>query len=408
MTYKWTKTKFPGVRFRTHQKRKHGVQYDRYFAIRYQRDGRRKEEGLGWSSGGWTAEKAANELGELKKAHTLGTGPVRLEEKRELEKARREQEEQDRKQAEINGLTFGEFFEKSYLPLSKQNKKPRSWGREKDHFELWIKPVLAAVPLREIVPLSLEPIKQNMQNAKQSPRSIEYCFATLRQAWNMAKRDALVKEDSPTKKIKTPKFDNKRQRYLTIDECNRLMPELKKRSQQLHDISLLSLDCGLRAGEIFSLEWQDIDLDRGALTLRDTKSTRTRTAFMTEEVRKMLEEKPGPPAGLVFRNRRGRMINKISNSFAESADKIGLNDGVKDSRYRVVFHSLRHTYASRLIEHGGADLYAVKELLGHSSLSVTERYAHLTENSLKDAIRRMEAHLHEQPRVIESSQEEIK
>src|SRR4030067_919470 len=89
---KWKKTKFPGVRYYDHPTRKHGIQKDRYFAIRYQRDGKRHEEGIGWASEGWTAEKAANELAELKKAHTLGTGgPTSLNEKREVEKEKREQ-----------------------------------------------------------------------------------------------------------------------------------------------------------------------------------------------------------------------------------------------------------------------------------------------------------------------------
>ncbi len=59
MGAKWRTTKYPGVRFREHATRRHGVVKDRYFSIRYQRDGRRQEKALGWASEGWTAEKAA-------------------------------------------------------------------------------------------------------------------------------------------------------------------------------------------------------------------------------------------------------------------------------------------------------------------------------------------------------------
>ena len=62
MPVQWQSTGFPGVRFYKHPNRKHGVKYDRYFAIRYQHDGKRREEGLGWSSEGWTAEKAFKEI----------------------------------------------------------------------------------------------------------------------------------------------------------------------------------------------------------------------------------------------------------------------------------------------------------------------------------------------------------
>ena len=86
MGVEWKKTNFVGVRFYEHPTRKHGVQKDRYFAIRYQHEGKRREEGLGWTSEKMTAEKAALELAALKKAHTLGEGPASLEEKRALKK----------------------------------------------------------------------------------------------------------------------------------------------------------------------------------------------------------------------------------------------------------------------------------------------------------------------------------
>src|SRR5271157_4300701 len=98
---KWKKTKYPGVRFREHETRKHGVSKDRYFVIRYQRDGRRNEEGVGWASEGWSAEKAANELAELKKAHMLGTrAPTRLSEKRQVEKEKQDEKRLAKEQQE--------------------------------------------------------------------------------------------------------------------------------------------------------------------------------------------------------------------------------------------------------------------------------------------------------------------
>ena len=97
----WKKTKYPGVRFREHETRKHGISKDRYFVIRYQRDGKRHEEGTGWASEGWTAEKAGNELAELKKAYTLGNGsPTRLTEKRELVKIQEEHKQREEERQE--------------------------------------------------------------------------------------------------------------------------------------------------------------------------------------------------------------------------------------------------------------------------------------------------------------------
>lgn len=403
MDYKWTSTKFQGVRYRIHPTRKHGVKPDRYFVIRYQADGKRKEEKLGWSSEGWSAEKAALTLAELKKAHTTGEGPSRLVDKREKERLRQEEEQREKERLEKENVTFGQYFSDTYASISKRSKKIESYRREEQHFNAWIKNVIGDLPLKDIAPFHIEKIKKNMITAKMAPRSIQYAFATIRQIWNMAKRDGLVTTDSPTKQVKIPKFDNKRLRFLNRNEAEELLNNLRERSIQVHDMALLSLHCGLRAGEIFNLSWDDVDINRGTLTLRDTKSGKTRMAFMTEQVKsifKKLEqekrekekdqqeehENENPEnEKIVFPDRNRKKIKEISHAFDRTVDALGLNNGIADPRQQVVFHTLRHTFASWLVENG-TDLYTVKELMGHSTLAMTERYSHLGQNTLQNAV----------------------
>ena len=71
---KWVKTNFPGVRYREHETRKHGVRRDQYFTIRYKLHGKDKEEGLGWTSEDWTAAKAYDRLKELKENQKVARG----------------------------------------------------------------------------------------------------------------------------------------------------------------------------------------------------------------------------------------------------------------------------------------------------------------------------------------------
>jgi hypothetical protein len=106
----WIKSKYPGVRYREHEVRKHGVGKDKYFTIRTKINGKDKEEGLGWASEGWSAEKAAHVLADLKRAAALGEGPKTLSEKRRLsmEKEVKEQAEQER--LEKVAVTFEKFF----------------------------------------------------------------------------------------------------------------------------------------------------------------------------------------------------------------------------------------------------------------------------------------------------------
>ncbi|MHC1792000.1 tyrosine-type recombinase/integrase [Solidesulfovibrio sp.] len=389
----WTKTSFPGVRYREHPERKHGIKPDRYFAIRYQADGKRREEGLGWGSEGWTAQKAAGVLADLKKAHVTGEGPKTLQAKRDLEKAREEVKAKALASQEAEAVTFGSIFEGVYLESARQNKKPNSVQTEKGLFKKWVGPVIGDVPLKDISPFHLERIKKNIAAAGLSARSAHYALCVVRQVFNYARDRDMTTCLSPTNKVKAPKTDNRRLRFLTHEEADRLLEYLAKRGLELHAISMVSLHCGLRAGEVFSLTWSDVDFDRETLTLRDTKNGRTRIAYMTTQVRDILAARvKGGPGDAVFPGRGGVRRSYVSNAFERAVKELGFNDGITDSRQKVVFHSLRHTFASWLVEQG-TDLYSVKELMGHRTLSMTERYSHLSPDSLRRAVKGLEAGL---------------
>ena len=391
MAVTWVKTNFPGVRFYEHATRRHGVSRDRYFAIRFQADGKRREEGLGWASEGWSAANAAQTLAELKKAATTGEGATSLAEKRKQAEEKRQAEAEARIQAERDNITFGHVFLESYFPMAQKNKAMRSWQKEDQSYRLWIAPVLADKPLKDIAPIHLERIKKNMAEAGRAPRSATYCLAVVRQLFNFARDHDLFAGQNPVTKVKKPSADNRRVRFLTHDEADRLLDALAERSPQVHDQALLSLHCGLRAGEIFALTWADVDLDRGVLTLRDTKSGKTRAALMTDAVSVMLAaRKRGAPNELVFPARGGGKIIQVSDAFDRTVRALGLNAGVEDARQKVVFHSLRHTFASWLVEQG-VDIYVVKELMGHGNLSMTERYSHLSPDKLRRAVKTLEA-----------------
>ncbi|MGO9017266.1 MAG: tyrosine-type recombinase/integrase [Syntrophobacteraceae bacterium] len=386
MADQWHGTKFPGVRYREHPTRKHGVQKDKYFAIRAQFNGTRKEESLGWASEGWTAQQAANVLSELRKAHTLGEGPQTLNEKREREQRKREQEQREKEEQERELLAFGDFFRKTYFPQAKADKSARSYQREDSLFRLWIEPVIGTRSLCQISPIELERIKKNMADDGKSPRSIHYCLAVIRQVFNHAKRLGVCNVDNPVSKVKMPTSDNGRLRFLSRSEAESLLEGLKGISEQVYEMALVSLHCGLRAGEVFSLTWSDVDFKNGALTLRDTKS-RNRTIFMTGDVRAILEAKEkGEPDSLVFPARGGKRIEAISKTFDRVVNDLKLNAGIIDRRQKVCFHTLRHTHASWLVGQG-VDLYVVQKILGHSNSAMTQRYSHLAPDTLQRATR---------------------
>lgn len=418
MVAKWHSTKYKGVRYREHEGRKHGVKKDRYLAIRYQKDGKRVEEGLGWTSERdpednqfWTEAKAALVLERLKGAakHGKKEAPTRLAEKREIEKQRKaaEQKEQERQLKDL--MTFGEFFIDTYLPQSRADKKPLTAKRESGFYDNWFSPIFGNDSLKLITPFHLEKLKKAMADAGQSPRSIEYALAIIRQVFNMAKRLGVYDGEPPTAKVKRPKVDNGRMRFLTHEEARTLLEALSKKSPDVHDMTLLSLNCGLRFGEIASLTWQDVDFDKGVLTIRNAKAG-SRYAFLTDQATEMLKNRmQAPPSYYVFPKHLGKNIadnskmTKISHTFFRTVDELGMNNGIDDPRLHVCFHTCRHSYASWLIEEG-TDLYTVQKLLGHKTNVMTQRYSHLSENKLRGAAQALSMALQKRDELGKSGQ----
>ena len=114
---------------------------------------------------------------------------------------------------------------------------------------------------------------------------------------------------------------------------------------------------------------------------------------MTDEVRNLLENrKKAASTELVFVSQKGEQITEVSRTFDRIVDSLGFNKNVSDSRKKVVFHTLRHTYASWLVM-SGADLYTVQRLMGHSTIAMTERYSHLSPNHFKKAVSNFEEYI---------------
>ncbi len=131
MPVQWKGTKYKGVRYYEHPTRKHGIAKDKYFAIRYQRDGKRIEEGLGWGSKldpkdkkHWTAEKAYLILAELKEvAKGLKQGPSRLSRRQHIEKNIKEAAKGEQERIAKENITLKQYFENTYYPDAKINKR---------------------------------------------------------------------------------------------------------------------------------------------------------------------------------------------------------------------------------------------------------------------------------------------
>jgi len=411
MTIQWIKTAQKGLRYYEHDTRRHGKKKDRYYSIRFKVAGRDHGYGVGWLSDGIpeAIRKAEPGLGfedyclkllrQYKANAKYGTGPKSPKQRRAIAEAREAAEREARAQVEAENVTFSYYFEKVYYPTFQVGRKKETTRKANEHFKKWLDPVIGNIPLKDVKPFTLEKIKKNILDAGRSPRTLQYVLATFRQVWNMARRDALVDGDTPTRSIKKPKVDNRRVRFLSHKEADTLLNVLQEKDTTAYDMALLSLHTGLRMGEITGLKWSHIDTERGIIRVMNPKGGVGRAVFMTERVKAMFEGlTQGEPEGLIFTRTTGEPLKEMPRIFFEVVAGLEFNEGITDARQKVVAHTLRHTFASWHVT-AGTDIYTLKELLGHSVIQMTERYSHLAPGTLQNATKTLE-------RAIESAEQE--
>ena len=220
------------------------------------------------------------------------------------------------------------------------------------------------------------------------PQSILLCLSLLRRVLRRAGQ--LEMYPGPVPYFEMPKFDNKRVRFLNQDEAKTLLLNLSVRSELWHDISAFALHTGMRAGEIFSLTPQSINMESRFATILDTKNTMGRSVPINDCALNIVKKRVNCSTAYLFENENfpNKQLTRPSKLFREVVKSCHLNKAVVDRRHKVVFHTLRHTFASWLIQ-DGIPLMVVSQLLGHKTLTMTLRYAHLAPDQGRTAVERL-------------------
>ncbi len=371
------KTKFTGVYEREALNRKNKNSLDTAYDICYRRDNKLIWEKVGWASEGYSPKLADQVRSERIRSMRHG-----LELPNEKPK------------------TLFKDAVKKYLEWAKTNKAKGGRDDESLH-DGHLSKRFDNTRMDQISSFDLEKMKSELLKKGYAPATVKHVLVLVRQIYNRAIAWGLYQGENPVKKVKMPTISNQRTRFLTFEEAEVLLHELKRNVRvkkeyreledpRLHDITLLSLHTGARASEIFNLKGHDVDFQNGLITLRDTKNTETRHIPMTEAVREMLKRRiPQEPSGYVFTDTKGAKIREVSNAFDRVVNRLGFNKNVDDSRRRVVFHTCRHTFASWLAIQG-TPLYTIAKLMGHKSISMSERYSHLSPDHKKESIGRLE------------------
>ena len=317
--------------------------------------------------------KSLKEREKLRQSHRTGEGPATLREKRDLAREKRKAKEVEKERLRKENLSFSELMEGHYLPWAKTNKK--HVRDDVIRFKVHLAKPLGEKPLKEITPFILEGVKKRLQEKGLAPATVKHCLALIRQAFNKAVMWGLYAGPNPVKGVKIPRLDNAKLRVLTPEEESLLMSALKPRSQQTYEMSMVSLYSGLRFAEVAGLKWQDIDFEHSIINVKG-KGGRPRKVPLHNRLKELLEARRSAddsPYDLIYPDQKGNVQTRISALFYRVVEQLGLNAG-RERKYRLDFHSLRHTFGTRLARR--APITDVRDVLGHANLIMTSRYSH--------------------------------
>jgi len=208
---------------------------------------------------------------------------------------------------------------------------------------------------------------------------------TLKAAFGIAVRFKLI-EDNPFRNCKLFRVPPNEPAYVTKEGFAALLAALEK--SWLRYIVVVAVLTGMRRGELVNLRWNDIDLRNRLIHIRNkedfiVKSMRPRSIPINQDLLALLLRIP-KGSEFLFIDEKGRPLkgSYVAKKFKQAARGCGLSE-------RIHFHSLRHTYASWLVQ-SSTPLVEVQKLLGHSSVITTQIYSHLEENHLRAAAERIQ------------------
>ncbi len=291
------------------------------------------------------------------------------------------------KTIEAKKHTFGEMVDRyirQILPM-----KPKMESQQKSQLEWW-KGKLGPYLLSDVTPAMIGECRDHLlheityRGQKRTPATTNRYLAALSHCFTMALNEWGWVEINPVSRVKKPREPRGRVRFLSEQERVSLLNACRESYlPALYPIVVLALSTGMRQGEILRLRWNDIDFDRGQLVIHESKNNERRVVPVASEAYRVLMEFCKTKLGdsdFVFSAGAKSGLQAIRKGWdaAVSAAKL--------ENFR--FHDLRHSAASYLAMNG-ATLAEISEVLGHKTLAMVKRYAHLSETHTAGVVKRM-------------------
>ena len=269
----------------------------------------------------------------------------------------------------------------------------RSHRDDKLHARQWTKS-LAGKVMQEPYPNDIRLHIQRRINEGVGPATINRELALLSAAINFYNKEQMGNLPNPTVGRKRKEPEN-RTRWITYNEAKELIisARVARNASHLADFIILALHTGCRSGEMLGLQWKDIDFNNQLIHLKadQTKTDKRRGVPLNDHAlksllaRKKFHSKHCPESSWVFCNRNGNKIASVKKSFKTACVRADIDD------FKI--HDMRHTCAAWLVT-SGVPMPEVRDLLGHSSITMTEKYAHLAPENVRRAVNTLDQLCH--------------
>ncbi len=260
--------------------------------------------------------------------------------------------------------------------------KPKSYTKQKMQLEWW-REAIGVYTVADISPGLIAEARDKLALGR-GPATVVRYMAALSHAFTKAVREWEWLEHNPMSRVERPKEPRGRVRFLSDEERVKLLDACKESSNpNLYTIVVLALSTGMRQGEIMGLRWEDVDLQVGRVILHETKSEERRAVPIAGHCLKLLKEHfkiRRLDTDLLFPGNNPSTPVFIRAPWMEALTRSGIEN------FR--FHDLRHSTASYLAMNG-ASLAEIADVLGHKTLQMVKRYAHLSETHTASVVASM-------------------
>ena len=261
--------------------------------------------------------------------------------------------------------------------------------RQRGKYNLHIQPILGTKNIQTISKDDVIKLQKVIKSKNRAAKSVNGIITLLKAIINYNIKEKSLKLINPCIGVKLLKEDDKREKYLSLEEVQDLLGEVCNNEILYHFVKM-ALTTGARLEGILHIQKKDINLNGNSITIKDLKSGGTYTGFYSDEYKIKIENYSKhlkkndyfigshtmPVAGRTMRRWMKPVLDKLFNEGLDS----------KDAKHRVVIHTLRHTFASQLAI-AGVPILTIKNLMNHADIEQTMRYAKLAPDQGIDAVK---------------------